>query len=92
VLGLIFVYARSVAILDLSILSSRMDPYIRCFQVLVLLVIAGAAYATWAAYAAWKTRQGSLMHRLHVTAVAVALLELTLFAFNYHFLSTDLHY
>jgi hypothetical protein len=42
VLGLAFFYARALSILDLSILSSRMDPFIRGFQVLALIVIAGA--------------------------------------------------
>jgi hypothetical protein len=92
VLGLVLVYAKALQILDLSMLSGRMDPYIRCFQVLVLLVMAGAAYAIWAAYMAWKMRLGSLLYRLRATAVSIALLELTLFALNYHFLSIDLHY
>jgi CubicO group peptidase (beta-lactamase class C family) len=92
VLGLAFFYARALSILDLSILSSRMDPFIRCFQVLALIVIAGALYASWAAYIAWKAREGSILRRLGAVAVAAALLELTLFMLNYHFLSIRLNY
>jgi CubicO group peptidase (beta-lactamase class C family) len=91
-LGLAFLYARALSILDLSILSGRMDPFIRGFQVLALVVIAGALYGSWAAHIAWKTREGSILHRLGAIAVAVALLELTLFMLNYHFLSIRLNY
>jgi hypothetical protein len=91
-IALATLYLLKFAKLELWILSSRLDPLIRCFQLLAVLVMVGTVYAVWVAYIAWRGREGSVLHRIDVTLVGLSLLTLSACLASYHFLTLDLAY
>jgi hypothetical protein len=78
--------------LELWILSSRLDPLIRFFHVLAVLVIVGTAYTVWVAFNAWRTREGTILHRIGVTLTGLSLLALSAGLGSYHLITLDLAY
>jgi CubicO group peptidase (beta-lactamase class C family) len=89
---LVLRYALALGHLEFEVLSSRMNPFIRAFQCLMLLVGFGTAYAGWAAWRAYLMREGSTLYRLGAAVVAVSLTIIMLFAVSYHAFSLRLNY
>jgi CubicO group peptidase (beta-lactamase class C family) len=90
--GLAGLYVRALANLDLAVLSSRMDQYLRGFQLLALLVVIGTGFVLWRCFAGWRTREGSVWHRIALTLLSLSLLATVLIIASYHLLAIDLSF
>ncbi len=90
--GLAGLYLNEVAKLRLGVLSSRMDPYLRGFQLLVLCIVVGTVFVLWRVVRAWLQREGRLSDRLGLTLFGLSLLALSAILIGYHMLALDLSF
>lgn len=88
-LGWVLVFSAGEA--DLAAFDGRMDPWLWLLRLIGLLVVAGAAVATWNAWLTFHASRG-LKSKTWAVVLAASCVALAWFAFAFHLISFDPRY